>query len=343
MADEFTWDLEEIRDEFRRLTGRSSIDDMANTVCNKWINDYYTKHFPHDARVDEFDIWFTQATTAVDDGEYTLSSDVERLDEPITINGEQITFYRDRQKFFEDYPADEQYVTAPTLAIGSDDASYVKCGAFDYVIQGYSYSKSSVETAFSGLSTVPQNKYGAFCLKIDDDGDITIHEADDNSTGYDTPRLALEDLDNADSTTCYMGYLTVINTDSGGFVPGTTDLDAEAVTVTYTDGRFEIRNEPEAILLYGTKLYTRPKSNDIYEIKAPSIADRPSAFADDDAVPSDIKWGPMIARGAAMLYLSSIGNMERVAELNVGAKYYMGSIRSDKIKRLLGQQVERSF
>jgi hypothetical protein len=342
MADEFTWALSEIRAEFRRLIGRSSTDDISDTNCNKWINDYYVNRFPDDAQVDEFDSFFTQAASSTDNGEYTLNSGVERLDDPVTVNRTEIKLYRNREEFFSDYPEDEQFVTSPTLAIGTDDSTKVKHNAFTYRIQNYAYSKASSEVALSG-STVPQNKYGAWSLKIDEDGDITAEEADDNATGYDTPRLALEDLDQADGDSCFMGYVTVISTDSSGFIPGTTALSDSAVTDTYTDGKFETRNTPEAILLYGTKLYARPRPNDIYEIKAPTIANRPSAFSSDSSVPSDVKWGAMIALGAAMLYLSTVGESERITELTPRAKYLLDSIRSDKIKRLLGGQCERSF
>jgi len=343
MADEYSWNLEEIRDRWRKDTGRSQTGDIGDTDVNKQINDYYVNYFPHDARVDEFDIFVTQALSATDDGEYTISIDIDRLDEPVTLNGEPIAFYRDRERFFNDYPEDEQYITEPTLAVGSDTTK-VAHSAFDYRLasSGYSYSKAASEVDLTG-DTVPQNKYGAWSLKIDEDGTITVEAADGNATGYDTPRLALEALDKAGSDSCFMGYVTVISTGSGGFIPATTELDDDAVTATYTDGKFETRNRPEALLLYGLKMYVRPKPYDIFKIKALSIGDKPAAFADDEAVPADPKWGPAIARGAAILYLSSKGGQARIAELAASTKHIFDSIRSNKIKRLLGTVIQRRY
>lgn len=342
MADEFTWKFSEIKTRWREDTGLSSTDDISDTDLGKRLNDYYVNHFPHDAQVDEFDSFLEQSTSATDSSEYDLSTDVDRLDDPITVDRNEIKLYRNREKFFSDYPENEQFITEPTLAIGSSDTTKVKHSAFTYRIQNYSYSKASSEVDLAG-DTIPQNKYGAWLLKINSDGDITVTAAEDNSTGYDTPRLALEALNKSDGDSCFMGYVTVISTDSGGFIPATTALDDSAVTDTYTDGKFELRNVPEAILLYGTKLYARPRPNDIYEIKALSIADRPTAFADDNAVPPDAKWGPAIARGAALLFLEPRGGKERIADLAESTKYYFNSIRSDKIKRLLGGVVQRSF
>lgn len=341
MADVLTWKLSEIRARWREDTGLSQTADITDVNVNKNINDYYVNHFPHDAKVAEFDGFVEQATSATDDGEYNLDTGIDRLDDPVTINREEIKLYRDREKFFSDYPENEQFITGPTLVIGSDTTK-VGHSAFTYRIQNYSYSKAASEVDLTG-DTIPQNKYGAWSLKIDSDGDITVAAASGNSTGYNTPRLALEALNKSDGDSCFMGFVTVMSTDSGGFVPATTALDDSAVTDTYTDGKFELRNVPESILLFGTKLYARPRPNDIYEIKAPSIADRPSAFADDNAVPADAKWGPAIARGAAIMYLEPRGGQSRIEDLARTTKYYFGSIRSDKIKRLLGRPVERSF
>lgn len=337
-----TWKLSEIRTRFREDTGRSSTGDISDDNVDNLINDYYVHHFPSDACVDEFDTFLEQATSATDDGEYDLDVDVDRLDDPVTVDRAEIKLYRHREDFFSDYPEDEQFVTDPTLVIGSDDTTKVKHSAFNYRIQNYAYPKASSEVDLTG-DTVPQNKYGAWLLKIDDDGDITVTAASDNATGYDTPRKALEALNKSDGDSCFMGYVTVISTDADGFVPATTELDDDAVTATYTDGKFELRNVPEAILLYGTKLYARPRPNDVYEIKALTIADRPTAFSGDDATPADPKWGPAIARGAAILYLSARGGQQRITDLAVSTKYYFDSIKSDKIKRLVGGQVQRRF
>lgn len=364
MADEKTWDLSEIRELFRTLTGRRGTSQLSDVEANKEINDYYTNgHFSADAKVDEFDTFFTQALSATDDGEYTLDQSIDRLDDPITINGNQIRFYRDRELFFSGEHLDrhhhffrfsslnvthnthfskfddEQFITDPTLVIGSSDTAKVKHSDFDYNINDFAYSKASSEVALTG-SAIPEDKYGAWSFKIDTDGTITVAAASANSTGYDTPRKALDALDDSDSDSAYMGYVTVMKSD-GAFTPATTALNASNVTATFTDGRFENRSTPVSALLYGTKLYVHPKPNDIFEFKALHIADRPTAFANDAAVPPDRKWGALIAAGAAIRFLLQRG--EDISGVLEFGRADISSVREDKIKRLLGQVIQRSF
>lgn len=364
MVDTNNWTLAELRARWRKHTGRSQTTDISDVDVNKLINDYYVNHFPADAKVDEFDVFFTQALSATDSGVYPIAQSVDRLDGPVTINGRIITLSENREEFFSgrhehygDYPGshfgdhfsrhfgnyiDEQFITESGLAIGTGDTAKVKHDTFDYEIQGFAYSKTTSEVALTG-DTIPQNKYGAWSLKIDTDGTITVAAADDNATGYDTPRKALEALENSDSDSAYMGYVTVISTDSGGFIPATTALDDSAVTDTFTDGRFEIRDRPDAALLYGQDLYVRPKANDIYQLQSLSIGDRPDAFTDDADAPADIKWGPMIALGAAILFLKGVHDDVRADELVPTMQYFKDGINRDKWKRLKNRTSEPNF
>lgn len=338
MADVLTWKLSEIRDEFRELIGRSTTGSISDASANKQINDYAVNYFPEDALVGDLDDFNTFETSIDDNGQYDLAQGVLKINEPITANNEEIEFYPDSRKFFQDFPEDEQFITAPGLAIGTDAAKVLN-DAFKFNITGFAYSKASSETAFSGLSTVPQNKYGAFSLTIESDGTITINEASGNSTGYDSQAQAVQSLEAAGSDDAFMGYVTVISTDAGGFVPGTTDLDDAAVTDTYTDGQPKNRNTPLAITRYAGKLWIRPKADDIYEVEYP-YRKRPEAFATDAAVPLDVKWGPMIALGAAILYLAKKGDQDRITEL-VGGPMTLADLRMDSIadkKRIQNQR-----
>jgi len=348
MAD-LTWKRSEIRTRWRQLTGRTQVSDIADIDVDALINDYYVNYFPEDALVTNFDDWFTQAAIATDNGEYNLAQTIVKLMEPMTINGAEITFYQDKNYFFQSYPDDEQYITAPGIAIGSVDSTKVLNAAFSFDIQGQSYAKASAENTFVGLSTVPQNKYGAFSLTIESDGTITINEADDNATGYDSPGLAIAGLPNAGSDTAYMGFVTVIETAAAGFIPGTTDLaTGGTVTATYTDGDPAKRGEPSGALVINNKLFLRPKADDTYQFKAASEMNRPIALAADASVPADMKQGPAIAMGAAIMYLAPRGGQARIAELTGTpnfslADYMLKSIQTKKRLSMRGRVAEPSF
>ncbi len=360
-ADEFTWNIAQLVQRFRDDTGRSQAGDISDEDVRKLINDYYVNYFGSDTGVDEFNTFFTQALSATDDGVYDLAQNIDRLDDPVTINGNPIVFYRDRELFFTGNHLhghhhrfsgflttlhsshfhkfeDEQFITAPTLVIGTDTTK-VKHSDFDYLINDFAHSKASSEVDLTG-DAIPQDKFGAWSLRIDEDGDITVTAAADNATGYLTPRLALEALTSSDSDTAYMGYVTVIKSD-GTFTPTTTALNASNVTATFTDGRFENRSTPISALLYGQQLFVHPKPNDIYQLKALSISDRPTALDTNDVL-ADPKHGPAVAHGTALKFLALRAGQERIAELAPETKHIFDSVRSDKIKRLLGQVVQRS-
>ena len=297
-ADVYTWVMSDIVARWREHTGKPSTSDISDANVHKEINDYYQEVFPLAIDLDLLNGFFTQATSVDDSGQYTLGQTVLRLDAPVTVNNSEIEMYYDNS-FFVDYAEDEQFITAPGLAIGAT-TTQVAYDAFSYDISGNTYSASASEAVFSGLSTVPQNKYGAFSLKISTAGTVTIAEASANATGYNTPGLAVDGLGVADSDSAYMGYVTVISTAAAGFIPGTTGLDAGAVTDTYTDGKASNRGDPQAAFLFNGILYLRPKADRVMQIKAPTIT-RPDSI--DTGVPLDIAWGPLIALGSAILHL----------------------------------------
>lgn len=336
-----TWNLAGLVAQFRSLTGRSSTNDESDTECGNWINEFYVNYCPDELDVDEFDTTLTQELTATDSGEYTLSTSVDQLSEPAMVNGNQsLLFFRDSVDFFENYPSFEQYITAPTLSIGSSDTTKVLHAAFSYTIAGYAYTKASSEVDLTG-DAIPVGKYGAWKLEIDADGDITVTAASENGTGYDTVRDAVEGLTSSDSDSCYMGYVTVTKSD-GAFTPASTALDDAAVTDTYTDGQFGFRSIPNSVLVYGTKLYVRPKPDDIYTLTMHSIGQRPSALSGSTEI-TDARLGLFIALGAALMYLNGKGDDEREAELSRRYAVLKSKLRFDPMRRFIGSTAKRAY
>lgn len=336
-----TWTLAEQRTEFRDLTGRPETTDISDANVNNLLNDYWQNYFPIDSDCAQFHGDWTQELSATDDGDYDIASTVLELRAPFTIDGDKIKVYTNKDKFFSDYPDNfEQFITSPALAIGSTSAAAIANSAFKYDISGYRYSKDAAETALSG-DTIPQNKYGAFCLKINSSKTITVYEADDNATGYDSITKAIDGLPDEDSDSCYMGYVVVINT-SGTFIPGTTLLSASGVTDTYTNGVPSQRNKPLSVLIEDDKVYVRPKANDYFLLKSASI-DKPDAMSGDSSVLPDIMWGSVIPIGAAMLFLTSIGQVDKAKELQSIFDYKMNFIRGKRTAQIHQGGVERAW
>jgi len=337
---EYVWTMAEILARWREITGLGATSDISDVNAEKHINDYYVNYFGEAAGVDDLRTIYAATTAMTDDGTAALAQTDIRLMPPIMRGTFELEFYRDEEAFFRDYPTNEQYITPPILAIGTAPAKVLNA-AFSYDIAGEHYTKASAETALSG-DTIPQNKYGAFALTIDTDGTITVTEADNNATGYATASLAVRGLNRASGTSAFVGYVTVLETAAAGFVPGTTSLaTGGTVTATYTDGQWERRQPPEACLVYQEKLWLRPKPDDIYRITGPRNV-RATGIASATAVP-DVKWGPAIALGAAILYLREISKDRTVSEeLTDAFQFRIDSISSKKREQLIGGIVRRS-
>lgn len=307
-----SWTLSDLRTKFRSLTARPGTAQLTDDEIDVYINDYYQQDLPLVISVDKILADWTQEATVTDDGEYSLENTTLDLNEPLTANGDLLVIRRDRRRFFEEYPiyGSEEFITAPTLVSGTTSAAAVANSAFKYKIADWTYSKAAGETDLSGVP-IPQNKYGAWFLSIDSDGTIRNTEAGDNATGYDTAALAVNGLPASEADEAVMGFVTAISADSGGFVPGTTELSASAVTDTYTDGDPGLRNIPSDVCITDGKLFIRPKCNDTYLVRAKSSLSSPTALSADDDTPSDENWGLLIAMGAAIRLLSEKGETER--------------------------------
>jgi hypothetical protein len=334
--------LKNIRIELRKLLGTAAIP-LSDYELDSLINEYYRNIFPHKVNCSEFKGNFTQQTSATDSGEYSISEEYLDLKNPFTLDGEEIQIYTNKDRFFDQYPDDsEQYITSPTLAIGTSSKTSIANSAFTYMVstENFRYQKAAAETILSG-DTIPQSKYGTFSLKIDEDGTITVAEADDNDTGYSSAAEAVDALDAEDSESCFMGYVTVINT-SGTFVPGTTELDATGVTATYTNGLISTRNKPEAMLYAENKIFVRPKANDIYLLQSSALI-RPAELTADTSVLTNTQWGFAIALGTAITYLTMNGGIQKATELSVLFADQINNINNKTFVQVSQAGIERNW
>lgn len=353
-----SWTLANLRARFRTYIGRSTTTDIADADATGFLNDYLLYRFPIDVQLDRFDQEWTQAITPTDAGEYSVSPNVEDLQPPIFCNDAELTVEYDKGRFWRLYPSEEDWITAPTLAIGTFSEAAVANSSFKYMGQdGRIRTKAASETALSG-DDVPVSKYGAWLLEIDDDGTITAQEADDNVTGYDSAALAIDGLPGVTSGCICMGFVTAINT-AGAFVPGTTLLSAAGVTDTYTDGHPGHRGLPECILVNRSagKVYVRPKPDDDYLLKSMASLTRPTALAEETDTLSDEAWGPAVALGAAIDYLGSqAGEDEQIVSLQYGGPPWsemnpkpgsleaeLAKIRTKELRQMSERMIPRAF
>lgn len=340
--------LANIRQKFRDLTGLASTAQMADATIDDIINDYYQNRFPDDVSEDIFRAWLTQTLSATDDGIYIVAADVLTINKPVKIDGTEVVFTMDHDKFFAEFPGDftGSFIISDAgagLAIGTASKSAVQnANQFFYDVGGNRYNEAAAtETELSG-DTVPQSKYGAWRLEINADGTVSIQAADNNSTGYATPALAVKGLIDESSTKAALGYVTAINT-SGTFIPGATELDAAGVTATFTDGWSSNRRIPTWVLLYDNLLYVGLKSDDWRELKAPYIR-KPTAMTGDSGTPEDVRWWLAIAYGAAIQQLGDDQDEEGARILVLTFDRLLKKINSKYMKQKnVGRVPQASF
>ena len=115
--------------------------------------------------------------------------------------------------------------TTGTLAIGTTKSKIQTTTIINYCIDGIMYVKAATDDLFVFTDTTVQaistTKYYALCL--DAAGAASVITG--TSTG----------LPDIPDTVCLVGYVKVVTSGAGTFIPGTTLLDAAQVTETYVN------------------------------------------------------------------------------------------------------------
>lgn len=126
-------------------------------------------------------------------------------------------------------------ITDPTLVIGST-AERVANSAFDYLINGTTYSKAAVAagSVFTAAHIVSATKFGVILLYINTAGAISS-KVPLATQAYATAALAHTAADTiaADANICYIGRI-LINAGAGAWTANTDDMTAASDLTTAT-------------------------------------------------------------------------------------------------------------
>ncbi len=100
----------------------------------------------------------------------------------------------------------------------------------------------------------------------------------------------------------------------------------------YPEDPNAVEGRPAAALLYGSVLYLRPKPDEVYTFRAAAIQ-KPPELSTDDSAPLDVRWGPILAYGTAILMKSEEGDMDGAADLSKVFKILTILINRKKLKQ----------
>jgi hypothetical protein len=101
------WSRLTIRDKVRDLVGMPSANQISDADINVYINDFYQYQLPDEVDLEDLDTWFSMTTTS-GQGDYPLEARIQVIENPVTIDGAEITLYSDINYFFELYPRDNE-------------------------------------------------------------------------------------------------------------------------------------------------------------------------------------------------------------------------------------------
>lgn len=99
-----SWNLGDIRQKVRQVTGRFSTRDLSNSQLDNYINRYYQYTFPAEVKLEKKHVYYTfqtvanQPTYTVPDTTYT------NFEPPVTANNLDMLWYQNPDTFFENNP-----------------------------------------------------------------------------------------------------------------------------------------------------------------------------------------------------------------------------------------------
>jgi hypothetical protein len=108
------WDLGEIRQKVRQVSGRYSPQELSNEQLDEYINKFYHYTFPADLKLDRFHTFYEFLTEA-NKQKYDLPSGYINFEPPGTIDRLSLLWYQDPEAFYENNP---ENIARQTLGTG---------------------------------------------------------------------------------------------------------------------------------------------------------------------------------------------------------------------------------
>lgn len=153
------WNLSTIRQEVRDITGRKTVNQMAEAMVDRYINEYYTLVMPNDLDLEELQQFWTKNTVAGVET-VTLDDEVLWLRPPFTIDGYPLEVHDDPARFYSAYPKNgEPYTLArPEEALYQGRSLILRPGPDDiYEIHAPAVS---IPGALTGAGTPARDQWG---------------------------------------------------------------------------------------------------------------------------------------------------------------------------------------
>jgi len=108
------WNLAEIRQKVRQVTGRISMQEMSNEVLDNYINKYFQYTFPAEVKLERFHTFYELITLA-NQQSYDYPTGYINFEAPATVDRMSMDWYQDYARFYYDCP---QNIARQTVGTG---------------------------------------------------------------------------------------------------------------------------------------------------------------------------------------------------------------------------------
>jgi hypothetical protein len=270
------WDLAEIREKTRQVSGRLSISELSNDRIDDYINKYFQFEFPAEVKLNR-NLTLHEFNTAANTQDYDFPAAYTNFVPEATLDRRNIIFYQDVDKFYSENPQNIQRFSTWT----GDGATVTFANTYTSnapLLPGTVVVDDQVEV-FSDD--------GEGVLTGDDGGSGTVSYL----TGVISVTFAVAPTDGQVIQASFIQY-------KAGF----------STAVLMFDNKFTFMPVPDRAYRFRIKAWS------LLYVKPVTGANKQEFTLSSDK-PLQEEWGPAIAYGAARRIASSFGEMDRYGEL----------------------------
>lgn len=304
--------LAQMRDTVRRMTARYTPAQMQDTQIDKYINLFYTLHFPEQFKnskltkpyvflttpnVDTYDFPYEEnPTNPITGGQTLISPGNVQIMPPVYCQGYILRYYQDKTTFYNRWP---KLTVNQQINNGGNSAGVPYTGTippFPFLRAQLDIFGNVTEAAviISAMVNNPNSALSAFTYSCSD-----VPQPNSNVGNL------VDDQNNVVGTVDYL-------TGAYSFAPFTGVIPAEATiyasVIPYQASR------PTDVIFYNQQITFRPVPMQVYQVEF-QISQQPTQLIANNAAPELDEWYLFICAGAAKLIYTDFPDEQGMAYL----------------------------
>lgn len=296
--------LTQMQDTVRRMTARYTPQQMTTTQINKYINLFYTLHFPEEFKtlkltkpyvflttpnVDTYDFVYEQGTATDANGNF-IPGNIQ-ITPPVYCQGYILRYYQDKTTFYNRWPK-----LSVNQQIGTGNGT---SGPYTGTIPTSTPFLRAQKDIFGNVTEA------AVIISSYDNNGFNFSCSDVPQTGSNTGNL----VDTQGNTIGTINYLTgdyTFTLANASTIPAGDTIYASVVP--YQSSR------PTDVIFYNQQITFRPVPQQVYQVEF-QISQQPTQLIANNSAPELDEWYLFICAGAAKLIYADFPDPEGMAYL----------------------------